>query len=187
MIRIKYDNLYQVLQVRCPIPGFAILTTNMFHKKWKSGAKRNCVWRLKSVAAEQKYDGGGGGGLAWEAAKQPIIRAKHPCAKVSPLKPPLPSSAALGWSVDITFPALDKKIQICIRYCRSGAQYQDLQYWLPMCSIRNKKWKSNAKCTCVWRLKRRNDHVSCTWQENPDFYSICTILHLCVGNFLCHV
>jgi len=33
----------------------------------------------QAVAAEQKYDQGG---MAWEAAKQPIVRAKHPRVKV---------------------------------------------------------------------------------------------------------
>ena len=70
------------------------------------------VWPRE--AAEQKYDCGGGGGLACEATKQPIIRAKCPRAMVknggggakAPLAPlpspppPSPSSALLIGHLD---------------------------------------------------------------------------------------
>ena len=43
-----------------------------------------CTAHLRAVAAEWKYDWGGGGGgmLVWEAATQPIIRAKRLHVKV---------------------------------------------------------------------------------------------------------
>ena len=41
--------------------------------------------QCSAMAAERKYDWGGLGGLAQEAAKQQIIRMKHLCAKVTNL------------------------------------------------------------------------------------------------------
>ena len=75
---------------------------------------------------------------------------------------------------------------------RSPACIKSMSFMLLMLSVWSKgimKWKSESKCNCDWRLKCRS-HVSCTWQENPAFYSmciflyLCNILHSCVRNFL---
>ena len=58
-----------------------------------------------------------GGGLAWEAVKQPIIRAKRPRAKVKKWGPPGSAALDVEWGMNYVMPGCSISVSFQKRWC----------------------------------------------------------------------